>query len=271
MVGNFNIHIDSPAKPEVVTFMHTTSSDNLQQHVTGPTHIMGHTLDLAFTRCSDALIDDCYVHEALMSDHHVVCTTVDIAKGKPLQALTSMRKYRNIDNQNFSNSVIHIADSFNHCQRDTDSSFEWYNKELIQLLDSVAPLTVKSRILRSRMPWYNKDIHIYRRKRRRAERKWLKTRSLDDREMFLNARRITSNLICRTKIRYCQEKLSSCDARELYKTLDSLLHRNPALLPVHDCAETLSNKFCSFFSNKIMKIRQNLQSRTEGAVLVTRK
>ena len=73
-----------------------------------------------------------------MSDHYVVCLLTEIPKLNPPQVTTSLRNYRNIDKDNFSESLKAIAESFEY-QDDVESAFEWYHKEIGELLNSVAP------------------------------------------------------------------------------------------------------------------------------------
>ena len=53
MLGDFNFHVDIPTRTDVQAFLGAASSAGLHQHVTGPTHIHGHTLDLDFSRIFD--------------------------------------------------------------------------------------------------------------------------------------------------------------------------------------------------------------------------
>ena len=50
VVGDFNIHVDVPNDSDSSKFLDLLESFSLQQHVVGPTHIHGHTLDLVITR-----------------------------------------------------------------------------------------------------------------------------------------------------------------------------------------------------------------------------
>ena len=68
------------------------------------------------------------------------------------------------------------------------------------------------------------------------------------------------NRICQTKIAYFKEILSSCDNKELYKTVDYLLNRKLPSLPFHDSVETLCNDFSIFFTEKIKKIPSSISS-----------
>lgn len=49
ILGDFNIHVCCPSKPLVSEFMHLVESFNLTQFVAGPTHKLGHTLDLVLS------------------------------------------------------------------------------------------------------------------------------------------------------------------------------------------------------------------------------
>ena len=49
IVGDFNIHVDVLSNGDSTKFRDLLESFSLQQHVVGPTHIHGHTLDLIIT------------------------------------------------------------------------------------------------------------------------------------------------------------------------------------------------------------------------------
>ena len=46
ILGDLNIHVCCPSKPLVTDCMHLVESFNIKQLITGPTHKLGHTLDL---------------------------------------------------------------------------------------------------------------------------------------------------------------------------------------------------------------------------------
>ena len=75
---------------------------------------------------------------------------------------------------------------------DVDPLFEWYESGMEELLDTYAPATIKTRPVNNRMPWFNDSIHTARRERRRAERKWRKSRSDQDRELYMKEKRYMS-------------------------------------------------------------------------------
>ena len=53
--GDFNIHMDVPDDPDAIKLRELLETTGLVQHVTVPTHISMHTLDLIITRHSDRI------------------------------------------------------------------------------------------------------------------------------------------------------------------------------------------------------------------------
>ena len=49
LLGDFNLHIDIPDKWDTKQFIEIIAAVGFYQHVGGPTHTMGHTLDLRMT------------------------------------------------------------------------------------------------------------------------------------------------------------------------------------------------------------------------------
>ena len=128
------------------------------------------------------------------------------------------------------------------------------------LLESYAPSTTRTRLVKSRMPRYNETIHLAGQHRRQAERKWRKSRSADDRELYLTAKNHVNDLTIKAKETYFKEKLSTCNTRDVYRIINSLLNKNVHHLPFYESACDLSNKFANYFLTKIVKIREDLDA-----------
>ena len=117
----------------------------------------------------------------------------DIPKPTPHRVTSTLRDYKKINHNDFSKSISEFTSNFlsndntnyNTC---SNSLFECYDTGLIIILDLRAPSTTQTRTIKTRMPWYNDTIHMARRNRRQAERKWRKTCSVDDRELYLAAK-----------------------------------------------------------------------------------
>lgn len=261
LLGDFNVHWEKPAKSDVIRFSNATNSSRFVQHVSGPTHKDGHTLDLVFTRTDETLLKDCHTEDKLMSDHRVICFTLDLPKPKPMKIVSTLRKYHDIDKDKFAKSLDElISNKPSRICQDSNAMFEWYDSEMKCLLDLYAPQTTRTRIVKNRMPYYNDSIHTARRERRRAERKWRKSNSELDCELYLNAKRNVNNLIMSAKQAFFKDKLSSCSTKDVYRTINSLLNKNVQHLPYYDSAADLANQFSSYFVNKIVNIRKELDS-----------
>ena len=74
MFGDFNIHLDLPC-PNTRSFMDVLQTYALHQHVSFPTHVHGHWLDLFITRLTCTNIKAIFPTDGL-SDHH--CVIIDL-------------------------------------------------------------------------------------------------------------------------------------------------------------------------------------------------
>ena len=74
MFGEFNVHLDLPSL-NARSFMDVLQTYALHQHVSFPTHVHGHWLDLFITRSTCINIKVVYPTDGL-SDHH--CVIIDL-------------------------------------------------------------------------------------------------------------------------------------------------------------------------------------------------
>lgn len=79
ITGDFNFHLDS-VDSDAQNFLDLLSSGALEQHVTTPTHVRGHILDLVITNLSDGLVSDLKVSSGMPSDHAVITFSVDLPR-----------------------------------------------------------------------------------------------------------------------------------------------------------------------------------------------
>ena len=130
----------------------------LTQHVTVPTHISSHTLDLIISRYNREHLLSYPVADYMVSDHMFVCYKVNMPR-PPLETRTiSYRKLKQIDNSAFStglkditNTVLKITD-INQLVGD-------YNRELRQFWIGMHPSNPK-RLLISH--WYHGSTMVRR-------------------------------------------------------------------------------------------------------------
>ena len=114
---------------------------------------------------------------------------------------------------------------------------------------------------RPKIPWFNDDIKQLKRKRRRLEKKALKTDLLGDWNNYHKVRNQYSALPKSARVNYYSNPIDQCagDSRKLFRVVNSL-SREPleSALPEHDDPTKLANEFGTFFLKKIEIIKENL-------------
>ena len=170
--GDFNFHVDDQANREAAIFLDLIDSFNLEQHVTGPTHCDGHTLDLLLTRSTDDAISHVSTTNYLPSDHAAVKCLLNINRPDHVKREIRLRKLRKIDIEAFRQDVLASPISTTPAT-DLDSLVHQYDTSLGDLLDKHAPQIWRTISSCPHAPWYNEDIRKAKRQLRKCERRWM--------------------------------------------------------------------------------------------------
>ena len=91
ITGDFNIHWNKPLDTEPREFAKLIDEFGFKQHVSGPTHEKGNTLDFLLSRRKDGIVHSCSVGQEFVSDHkalHVELTCGKVAN-KSIQLQTN--------------------------------------------------------------------------------------------------------------------------------------------------------------------------------------
>ncbi|VDI45621.1 Hypothetical predicted protein, partial [Mytilus galloprovincialis] len=106
ITGDLNFHLDDPTDNDAHKFLETLEEHGLSQHVTGKTHVHGHTLDVVITRENSSILSDipsiqdphlCDNKGKPSGDHLAISSQINIANKPPKQRKTvTFRKYRDI-------------------------------------------------------------------------------------------------------------------------------------------------------------------------------
>ena len=94
LTGDFNVHVDTPKDPTAAKLLSILESLGLVQHVTVPTHVAGHTLDLVIT-CE--LLTCSPVAHYMISSHSTVLFPLSMAKPNRPTIVHTCRKIKSID------------------------------------------------------------------------------------------------------------------------------------------------------------------------------
>jgi DNA-directed RNA polymerase subunit F len=145
---------------------------------------------------------------------------------------------------------------------------EVYNSVLFELLEKHAPLKQKEIVIHPNSPWYNSDIAEAKRARRKAEKKWCKSKLTVDYQIYVEAREHVNLMIDQAKAGHYRTKIEEAgDQKTLFKVVDDLLHNKTATkLPSCESDLELANKFNDFFATKITKLRDQMSSNTGTGV-----
>ena len=261
MFGDFNFHVDNPKDSSSVRFLNLLDVFGFRQNVCSPTHEHGHTLDLVITRSSENIICDINVHNPMISDHHAVLFRLVVDKPSFRKEKHVFRSWKKIDNASLCSDISSIMNTNNYSN--IEEIVSTYNNDLRQLVDKYAPVKEKMVTIRPNAPWYNKDINVAKRLRRKFEHKWLKSGLDSDKLDYKKQCKIVSEMVLDSKKVYYKDKIDSAhgNSKELFKIINNVFHKcTDPILPVHNSLDELVNTFADFYVSKIDRIRENIQS-----------
>ena len=258
---DFNIHVDKPEDPAAAKFLSLLQSFGIVQHVTVPTHVAGHTPDLVITREDCDLLTCSPMAHYMMSSHSTVLFPLSMAKPKRPTIVRTCRKIKSIDMDRF-RSDIESSLLLSSPAENMDKFAEQYQETLSRILENHAPkVTIRVR-QRALKPWYSSDIAKAKLDRRRLERRWRRSKLEVDRQLFVEARNNVSRLLLDAKTSFYSARIHELNGNQkaLFREMNHLLHKSTETpLPPHDSPEVLANQFAEYFSEKIEKIRLELQ------------
>ena len=173
ILGDLNIHWDSPNDPGRKHLLDKLRSANLVQHVREGTNNLGHFLYLVIT-CEDNDFVKHVCMSSLILDHFLV--NIDFSLQKPVLPTKTItyRKYCSID-QAALVADLNVSLLVSNRPDDLEQLVDLYHVTLRNIIDKHAPIMKKLMTQRSLVPWYNKDIQAAKRHRRNCERLWTRT------------------------------------------------------------------------------------------------
>ena len=262
LLGDFNFHINMPNDNDGQKLLQLLSDLSLIQHVTGPTHSNGNTLDLVITHSEDALVSNPPVLDTFISDHRSIIFQLQIKKAPPVQKTVSFRKIRSINIEAFKSDIAN-SDLCKQPKTSLPDLVDQYSKTLTDCLDIHAPLLTKTITIRPAVTWYTEECSEAKRRRRALERKWLSTESTADKALHDAAKNSYNVLLEKSKVSDLNGQIieAGSDQRKQWQLFTPLLNReksNP--LPHTDSLEQLVEEFNCFYQDKIERIRQDLSN-----------
>ena len=145
-----------------------------------------------------------------------------------------------------------------------EECIEFYNLTLTKIFDTHCPLTTKRyRIDDQRPLWYNSMLQKAKQRKRRAERKYKKVPTDENRAEFNKLRNDYTKKLKQRRNEYFTDKISKSmkDPKTLFKTLNKISGTTKKkILPTYDCNENVSEELSNYYIEKISSIRSRIDS-----------
>jgi exonuclease III len=264
IVGDFNFHMNKSSNPNAKKLLDILEMFNLKQHIKSSTHESGNTLDLLITD-ANTLIN--HTVDEQNSDHNNILFELNIKKPTFTKKTIRSRKTRDINIDNFKTDIKNrfeklskIPETTPQTPNNLDTLIQTYESTRA-ILDKHAPETKRLVTVRNPTPWTTSDIKPAKIAKRKAEKKWRRTKSRTDHEAYKEAKNAYNKMLNDMKTKNIAKKITenNNNSRDMYRALNSVLHRKQEIpLPPHDDEKSLANEFCRFFDEKITKIREKL-------------
>ena len=260
LVGDLNFHINNPNDRDANELKILLSSLSLKQHVQGPTHRSGNTLDLVITREDGNLVTSAIATDHGFRDHFPIFVSTSIKKPADQKKTVSFRKIKALSADALNEALSHSNICRPIAHHSLADLISLYNDELTQVLNDLAPLKTRTITYRPDTEWYNDAIRQAKQQRRRAERKWRSTGLHVDREVFIEQRDHVNQMIEDAKQNHYRDQVNGCeDLKQLFKIVNKLLgKKTDAVLPSKISVSSLAQRFNEFFIEKIVKIRESI-------------
>ena len=272
LTGDFNYHYEKTEKSDVISLADLTSSYGLSQIVSGPTHKLGHTLDLLFVNKHEFDLQVRQPESYNLGDHYPLFFEIpniyNFNKTEPKKV--TFRNIKSVDRKEFSTSLCNSLDekyiSSNINNLEFAEHVKMFSNCAHEQVESFAPLQTRNIPNFSDSPWMDTEYKKERAIRRKLEKSWKKSRLQDDKKLYIAQRKKCAQLAHSKRSQYFSNLISECegDQRSLYKVVSTVLDKgkNIRSLPSYENPVCLANKFNQFYKNKVAKIRNQIPPTT---------
>ena len=162
ITGDFNFHLDDTINSNTINsntikFNEMLETFGLKQHVSIPTHLSNHILDLLITRSTTDINISSIESTLFLSDHCFVECNISIPRPKLFKKEISYHELEKIDIVDFK-ADLPVLNS--HCEKlvNLDELAHCYEDILSRILNTHAPVRRKLLKVKRSTPWYNDDL-----------------------------------------------------------------------------------------------------------------
>ena len=166
------------------------------------------------------------------------------------------RNFNSIDNVHFSTQLKVKLEGI--MQGNFGERVHNYNCTMKNMVNEFAPLQTKVIKVVPNAPWFDSEYRELRKARRKAEKKYKRTKLQSDKEVFVSLRKQTTNMAIVKKRSHCSEKIKKCQGtKALFGCVNELLDlKKPSVLPTHESKFEIATRFNTYFKDKISEIRK---------------
>ena len=207
ITGDLNIHLDVVDNTHTIRFNKVLEGFDLSQHITGPTHRAGHTLDVFITKTDQLVPIGTAVCPQVISDHSLIIATLPQSKPETVFFNATVRGWKRLDKKAFQRDLI-SSDLCTSCDEwmamSLDDMVSIYQDTLTGLLDKHTPRRTMQKRYRPMTPWFNEACVKQKRKARCLERVYCRNKSDQNRAAWLAQLRSSQEFYRQTKDLYWQ-------------------------------------------------------------------
>ena len=261
ILGDVNIQLDSQ-NCWTENFNTVLLDFDFIQHVSTPTHIQGHILDVLCT--SKSLTSSVHHHvKDGISDHLAVffTTTFPVKNSCRVKRL-KIRKLRKINKTEFMSDIVN-SELIQAPYKTASLLSHQYFHTLRNILDKHAPVHECKTPQHVNKGFINSEILAAKRRKRKLEREWRKDNSAINRSRYRAAVNHFNHLVECAKTKHYSDMVreNEDNPKALWNSIKKVLHRSPKMvLPDYTTMNSLVNTFGRYFADKIVKLRSGLLS-----------
>ena len=227
------------------------------QHVSMPTHIQGHILDVLCTSKSLTSSVHHYVKDGT-SDHLAVFFTTTF----PVKNSCRVKRLRSENKTEFMSDIAN-SELIQAPYKTASLLSHQYFHTLRNLLDKHAPVHERKTPQHANKRFINSEILAAKRRKRKLEREWRRDNSAINCSRYKAAVNHFNRLLECAKTKYYSNMVrkNEDNPKALWNSIKKVLHRSPKIvLPDHTTINSLINTFGRYFTDKIAKLRSGLLS-----------
>ncbi|KAL0148215.1 hypothetical protein M9458_056447 [Cirrhinus mrigala] len=233
------------------------------QHVHGPTHNRGHTLNLLNSK--GLYISSIVIKDVALSDHF--CIFFDILISAATESRSVSVRKRCI-NENTSVLFMKAISSMPSISADSvDLLLESFNSKVKNVIDDIAPVKVSKTTGRQKSSWRKSTaVQSMKRQCRKAERMWRKTKLEIHYSIYKDSLHAFNVELATARQKFFSNLINSNlnNTRTLFATVERLTNP-PSQIPSEMLSDSKCSDFASFFSEKIINIRKVISTSSSYA------